>query len=178
MDALKAAAAGLVVFVAACAGGHGASSSSSNTTRASSTVAHVGQLAPAFTEPTTGGGALSLSSLRGKAVYLNFFASWCEPCNDEAPYINDIAKRYAPQGLQVVGVDELENDSSARAFVKKYNLVYPAVIDEGALQTQYEINGLPDHVFIDKRGVVRKIVVGEMSKAEIVAQVVSLLRMQ
>ncbi len=96
-----------------------------------SKVARVGQQAPDWTQPTSSGGKLSLSSLRGKAVYLNFFATWCPPCNEEAPFINSLQKQYAGQGLQVIGVDELENQQKAQSFIRKYGLSYPAVVDDG-----------------------------------------------
>jgi cytochrome c biogenesis protein CcmG/thiol:disulfide interchange protein DsbE len=134
---------------------------------ASATTGNVGAQAPNWTERTAGGTPLSLASLRGKPVYLNFFATWCPPCNEEAPGINALQKQYASTGLTVVGVDELENAKKAQSFVKKYALVYPVVIDDGTLQGQYQVNGLPVHVFIDRRGVIKSIHVGEMSKTQI-----------
>jgi thiol-disulfide isomerase/thioredoxin len=101
--------------------------------------------------------------LRGKAVYLNFFATWCPPCNEEAPQIEALARTFAARGLQVVGVDVLENAGKAGAFRARHRLTYPIVVDSGTLRDQYEVNGLPVHVFIDRAGVVRKIVVGELS---------------
>ncbi len=143
-------------IVAGCAGG----------TKGPS-VARVGSPAPNWTEPLAGGGELTLGALRGKAVYLNFFATWCQPCNAEAPYINALQKQYGPRGLQTVGVDEEENAAQALAFQRRFGLVYPAVVDSGKLQDQYEVNGLPVHAFIDRRGIVRRIVVGEMKRSEI-----------
>jgi peroxiredoxin len=137
--------------------------------------ARVGSPAPGWTEPTSAGGTLSFASLHGKPVYLNFFATWCPPCNEEAPDVNALQKQYASRGLQVVGVDELENAKKAAQFVRKYALVYPAVVDDGTLQSQYQVNGLPVHVFIDRRGVIRKIVTGEMSKAQIAAAIGTIL---
>jgi len=138
-------------------------------------VAQVAQPAPDWTQPTSTGGTLTLSSLRGKPVYLNFFATWCPPCKDEAPYINSLQKQYASRGLQVVGIDELESASQAEGFRKQFHLVYPAVVDSGTLQAQYLINGLPVHVFIGRDGVIRKMVAGEMAHAEILSAVRSIL---
>lgn len=152
--------AGLIVAFAAlagCARGDGASSSGS------AAVAHVGKAAPDWSEPSIPGPTLSMASLRGKAVYLNFFATWCPPCNEEAPAINALARTYGPQGLQVVGVDVLENAAKAGSFRSQHRLVYPVVVDAGTLRNQYNVNGLPVHVFIDRTGIVRKIVVGELS---------------
>jgi len=139
------------------------------------THASVGHIAPNWIQPTSAGQRLSMESLHGKPVYLNFFATWCPPCNEEAPDINALQKQYAPRGLQVVGIDEVEDAKKAAQFVHKYSLVYPAVVDDGTLQTQYNVNGLPVHVFIDKRGVIRKIVQGEMTKKAIAAAIQSIL---
>lgn len=153
------------LILSACSAGAGASPR----------VAAVGRPAPDWSEHTSAGATLSLDSLRGKPVYLNFFATWCPPCNEEAPDVNALQKRYAAQGLQIVGVDELENAKKAAQFVRKFDLVYPAVVDDGTLQSQYNVNGLPLHVFIDRTGVIHKIVAGEMSKKEIDAQIRAIL---
>ncbi len=128
--------------------------------------AHIGSVAPNWTEPLSGGGTLQLSSLKGKAVYLNFFATWCPPCNEEAPAINALQQKYASQGLQVVGVDVLENAAAAAKFKDEHKLTYPALVDSGTLRDEYNINGLPVHVFIDRAGIVKNIVVGELTPAE------------
>jgi cytochrome c biogenesis protein CcmG, thiol:disulfide interchange protein DsbE len=138
--------------------------------------ARVGAAAPAWSEPSIPGPKLSLASLRGKAVYLNFFASWCPPCNEEAPQIETLARSYASRGLQVVGVDVLENARKAESFRTAHHLSYPIVIDSGTLRNQYAINGLPVHVFIDRAGTVRKIVVGELSPAGMRANVERVLQ--
>jgi len=138
-------------------------------------VAQVTQPAPDWTQPLSTGGTLTLSSLRGKPVYLNFFATWCPPCKDEAPFINKMQQQYASRGLHVVGVDELESAAQAESFRKQFHLVYPAVVDGGTLQGQYLVNGLPVHVFIGRDGVIRKMVAGEMAHAEIQKAVQSIL---
>jgi cytochrome c biogenesis protein CcmG, thiol:disulfide interchange protein DsbE len=164
---------------AAKGGGSAAASPGSGTqavaTSASSTVAHEGQPAPDWTEATVGGGTLTLSSLKGKAVYLNFFATWCPPCNEEAASINELQEKYGRHGLRVVGVDVLENAAKAEEFRDAHKLVYPAVADSGALRDQYNINGLPVHVFIQRDGVVHKIIVGELSKDEMEANIEQIL---
>ncbi len=138
-------------------------------------MAATGEPAPNFTEPTSLGKTLSLASLQGKAVYLNFFASWCPPCNAEASDLNALQQKFGAAGLQVVGVDVLENQKKAQQFVDEHRLTYPAVVDDGKLRDAYNINGLPVHVFIDRQGVVRQIVVGEMSRDEMEASVKKIL---
>jgi cytochrome c biogenesis protein CcmG, thiol:disulfide interchange protein DsbE len=162
-------AAVALCLTAACGHARGTDSGASQTAR-------VGQPAPAWTEPSLPGPSLSLSSLRGKAIYLNFFASWCPPCNEEAPSIDALARNYATRGLEVVGVDVLENARKAESFRDEHHLVYPIVVDSGTLRDQYQVNGLPVHVFIDRDGVVAKIVVGELSPAQMRTDVERLLQ--
>ncbi|MBV9271654.1 MAG: TlpA family protein disulfide reductase [Candidatus Eremiobacteraeota bacterium] len=159
-------AAASLIALYACSGGNSGTSSAR---------AAQGKRAPDFTLPLSTGGSFSLMSLRGKPVYLNFFATWCPPCNEEAPGVNALQKKYASQGFSVVAVDELENAKQAESFRKKYSLVYPAVVDDGALQSQYAVNGLPLHVFIDRKGVIRSIAPGELSNAEIEKRIRAIL---
>ena len=149
-------------------------SQSAQTSQASG-HAKVGAAAPSFDEPTVSGTNLTMASLEGKAVYLNFFASWCPPCNEEAPDVKAVQTQFKDRGLQVVGVDVLENGKKAQLFVSEHHLNYPAVIDSGTLRDAYNINGMPVHVFIDRTGIVKKIEVGELSKAEMIADVKAVL---
>jgi cytochrome c biogenesis protein CcmG, thiol:disulfide interchange protein DsbE len=166
-----------LVSLAACSN---ASNSAGNSAAAASDAApqhaHIGSAAPNWTEPKAGGGTLELASLKGKAVYLNFFATWCPPCNEEAPAINALQQKYASQGLQVVGVDVLENAAAAEKFRDEHKLVYPALADSGMLRDEYNINGLPVHVFIDKTGIIKNVVVGELSPSEMDENVQRIIR--
>ena len=143
---------------------------------ASADVAQAGRAAPDFTAPLSRGGTFKLSSLHGKAVYLNFFANWCPPCNDEAPDVNAMQKKYKNRNFVVVGIDERENASRANDFLRKYGLVYKAVVDEsGTIMQPYGAIGLPVHVFIDRRGKIKLVRNGEMSKADIEQAIRSIL---
>ncbi len=163
-------------LLAACSGASNAATNSATDANAAPQHAHIGSAAPNWTEPEAGGGTLELASLKGKAVYLNFFATWCPPCNEEAPAINALQQKYASQGLQVVGVDVLENAAAAEKFRTEHKLVYPALADSGTLRDEYNINGLPVHVFIDRAGVVKNIVVGELSPSEMDENVQRIIR--
>lgn len=162
----------LLVVAALLLAGCGASKASAQGTP---DVAHVGQQAPDFTEPTAPTGSLSFASLRGHPIYLNFFATWCGPCNEEAPSIEKLQEQYGAQGLRVVGIDVLEDAAKAEGFKKEYHLTYPAVVDDGKLRDAYRINGLPVHAFIDRNGTIRNIVIGQMSPDEIRTNILSLL---
>ncbi len=137
---------------------------------------HVGQPAPAFSLPTVDGKTLTLASLKGKPVYLNFYATWCGPCNEEAPTIGKFSQRFKSRGLTVLGVNELENPQKAKEFLTKYHLPYTAVVDsDGQAGKQYGALGLPVHIFIDRSGIVKTYRLGEMNADEIEAAIKGIL---
>lgn len=121
----------------------------------------VGRPAPEFTLPLFNGGTLSLRSLRGKPVLLNFWASWCAPCREEMPLLVRLHKVYAPRGVAFVGIDTEDQEAAARAFIAQYHVEYAVVkgVDEG-LMDAYAIPGLPTTVFIGADGIVKGKVVG------------------
>ncbi|HEY6235833.1 MAG TPA: TlpA disulfide reductase family protein [Candidatus Elarobacter sp.] len=141
-------------------------------------VPQVGKTAPPFSLPAPGGKSFALDALRGKPVYVNFFASWCSPCNAEAPAIGKLRAQYAKRGLQVVGIDELDAPGQAEAFQKKYANPYGlvAVDSDGTIGKKYGAIAMPVHVFIDRRGVVKTFRVGEMSPVEIETAIKDALR--
>ncbi len=139
-------------------------------------VPKVGQPAPPFSLPTVDGKMLTLASLKGKPVYLNFYATWCGPCNDEAPVIGKLSAKFKSRGLTVLGVNELENPQKAKEFLTKYHLAYNAVVDsDGKAGKDYGALGLPVHVFIDRGGVVKTYRLGEMNPDEIEAAIKGIL---
>lgn len=142
---------------------------------AGSQDAAVGKRAPDWTLASVDGKTVELAALRGQAVYLNFFATWCDPCKAEAPSIDALARRYAPAGLRVVGIDEQESTAKARSFVEKLGLTYAVAADEGRVGDRYHVNGLPLHVFIKRDGTIATIRAGEMTEAAIEKQIRALL---
>jgi peroxiredoxin len=135
-------------------------------------VPHRGQAAPGFDLPRLHGGELSLASLRGKPVYLTFFASWCAPCNSEAPSIVQLDRKYRPKGLVTLGVDEEESAARADAFAKQHALPFVVVLDDdGTAGQNYGAVGLPVHVFIERSGKISTYRLGEMSPADIEAAI-------
>ena len=121
-----------VAALAAC--GPSKTASSGN---AAPTTAKIGEVAPAWSLPLSTGGTLASKSLIGKPVYLNFFATWCPPCNAEAPSVNALAQKYKSAGLVVVGVDEAESAAKAQLFRTQHRLTYAAVVDGGVLRDAY-----------------------------------------
>jgi cytochrome c biogenesis protein CcmG, thiol:disulfide interchange protein DsbE len=114
--------------------------------------------APAFDLPRFDGGTLALSSLRGQYVLVNFWASWCIPCRDEAPLLERAWREYRNRGLMVVGVNIQDLEPEARKFIAQFKVSYPNVRDrDGRVSRAYGITGVPESFFIDRKGgVVRK----------------------
>jgi cytochrome c biogenesis protein CcmG, thiol:disulfide interchange protein DsbE len=122
-------------------------------------------------------GKLSLASLRGKVVVLNFWASWCDPCKSEAPRLEAAWKRWRDQGVVVVGVDAQDFTGDARRFIRRYSLTYPNVHDgPGNVLPSYGVTGFPETYFVDKRGrLVGERVEGEISAAALASGIRSAL---
>jgi cytochrome c biogenesis protein CcmG/thiol:disulfide interchange protein DsbE len=132
--------------------------------------------AGAQTMATAAGSSISLDELHGKPVYLSFFATWCGPCNEEAPALEAVAKKYQRSGLTVVGIDEQESQARAQAFASKYGLTYPIALDSnGALGDELGVEATPTNIFIDRDGNVSSVHVGEMSPAAMDAAVKRIL---
>lgn len=110
--------------------------------------------APDFTLPILGGsGDLSLSSFRGSVVVVNFWASWCGPCREEAPDLAATSRAYRSRGVRFLGIDERDDDPAALAFVREFDIPYPSVVDPaGALADDYRLLGLPTTVVVDPGG--------------------------
>jgi cytochrome c biogenesis protein CcmG/thiol:disulfide interchange protein DsbE len=110
--------------------------------------------APAFTlDLLEGEGEVSLASLRGKAVVLNFWASWCEPCKEESPRLESAWKRYRDQGVVFVGIDVNDFEGDARRFVERYGLTYPILHDgQGSTVGRYGVTGFPETWFVGRNG--------------------------
>ena len=110
-------------------------------------------LAPDFTLPRLDGdGVMRLSSLRGKVVVLNVWASWCFPCKQEAPVLEQTWKEHGPERLVVVGADWKDLRGEARRFARQYRMSYPLVDDGERLTRPYGLTGVPETFVIDRRG--------------------------
>jgi cytochrome c biogenesis protein CcmG, thiol:disulfide interchange protein DsbE len=110
--------------------------------------------APDFTlERLDENGELQLSSLRGKAVVLNVWASWCIPCKEEAPYLEQVWRSNRARGLVVLGLDARDFRADARRFAKRFELTFPLVYDgPGDELDGYGITGFPETFVIDRDG--------------------------
>jgi cytochrome c biogenesis protein CcmG, thiol:disulfide interchange protein DsbE len=124
--------------------------------------------APAFAlERLDGKGELSLASLRGKVVVLNFWASWCGPCKDEAPLLQQAARRWQGKNVAFVGIDVKDFRGDARNFLERYGVTYPNVYDgKGSLVGRYGVTGYPETYFVDASGKVRYRIAGPVESAQ------------
>ncbi len=128
---------------------------------------HPGDDVAPFSLPAVTRGTVSLAAYKNKPVYLNFFASWCGPCNEEAAAVARFDRKYRRRGLAIVGIDEQEDNAKALAFARKYRWQFPVALDDGEMGKRYGVYGLPVHVFIDKRGKLSTYRLGEMEPSEI-----------
>jgi peroxiredoxin len=122
-----------------------------------------GFLAPDFSLPAVDGQTISLSSLRGSPVIINFWASWCRPCRQEMPALQQVYEVYQAQGLVVVGVNVTSQDSrpAAQAFVEEMGLNFPILFDEaGQAASLYQMQAFPTTFFVDDQGLIREVVLG------------------
>ncbi len=119
----------------------------------------VGQVAPPVVLPQlTGAGDISLESLRGKVVYLDFWASWCGPCRVSFPILNQLRKELGPKGFEVLAINVDEVESDANKFLSEVPVDFLIVRDDKATTPQtFGILGMPTAYLIDKQGTVREI---------------------
>ena len=110
--------------------------------------------APNFELPRlNGGGTVSLARLRGSVVVVNFWASWCEPCKEEAPLLERAWRRHRDSGVVLVGIDANDFKKDARRFLERYGGTYEIVHDgRGSTLGRFGITGFPETLFVDRRG--------------------------
>ncbi len=110
-------------------------------------------MAPSWELKTFEGQTLRLSDLRGKPVVLNFWASWCQPCRQEAPLLEAAWEQYKTQNLLVIGVDYVDTEPEAKKYLQEFKITYPNGPDRGTVISQaYHITGVPETYFITREG--------------------------
>ncbi|MBI4083720.1 MAG: redoxin domain-containing protein [Candidatus Lambdaproteobacteria bacterium] len=140
----------------------------------------VGHMAPDFAVERLGGGEkLSLGSLRGTPVILNFWASWCLACRDEAHLLEAVHREYGVEkkALRVIGIAVQDDVQKAQAFARQYRKTYFLALDnaQGEISLNYGLYGVPETFFIDREGMIRYKQIGALTPAVMEAQVPRLI---
>ncbi len=132
----------------------------------SSSVPSVNRMAPDFELSDLSGTPVRLSSLKGKPVLINFWATWCGPCQSEMPLIERTAKAYP--NLVILAVNDDEAQIDVTDFVKRFGLSFPILMDPAAkVNIQYQVTGLPTSYFVDDKGVIRALQIGVLSESQL-----------
>jgi peroxiredoxin len=122
----------------------------------SSMVGASASLAPMFTLPSRSGDNVSLEQLKGQVVMLNFWASWCGPCRQEMPLLDQMHKRYSSLGFTLIGVNVEANTQDAERWLKDTPVSFPVLFDrDSKVSKLYDVSAMPSTVFIDRKGNVR-----------------------
>ena len=120
--------------------------------------------APNFLLELPGGGTLSIEGLRGKVVMLDFWASWCQPCRDEAPVLDQVYREYRGRDVEFVGINLWDNAGDAELFLQEQGHKYPNGIDaEGKIAISYGVRGIPEKFFITRDGLIARKFTGPMN---------------
>ena len=129
----------------------------------------IGKLAPDFQLISLDGRTVSLSDYRGKPVLLNFWASWCGPCQYEMPFLQQTYEKWTGRGLVVLAVNLQESPDVVKEFMVDFGLSLPVLLaTDPKVPLSYNVRGIPATFFIDKSGIIRDIKVGPfISEAEI-----------
>lgn len=130
-------------------------------TTSATAASTVNSPAPDFTLKSSNGKNIKLSELRGQVVMVNFWASWCGPCRQEMPLLEQLYKKYQPMGFTLLGVSVDENTDDATKFLKGVDVSFPILFDnESEVSGLYRVDAMPTTVIIDRNGKVRNIHLG------------------
>ncbi len=122
----------------------------------SGAYAAVPQPAPDFTLKSLSGENLKLSELRGQVVLVNFWASWCGPCRQEMPELDELYQRYRKLGFTILGVNVEQNTAAAQALLKEHPVHFPVLFDPQSIVSKlYNLDAMPSTVLVDRGGNVR-----------------------
>ena len=131
----------------------------------------VGRPAPDFTLADLDGNQVSLSDFRGKAVFINFWASWCPPCRAEMPEIEAVHQEYKDKGVVVIGVDIAESEDTVRQYVQRGGYSWTFVMDTtGEVAGDYGIMSIPTNFFLDREGIIRAVKSAAMTRRAMAAR--------
>lgn len=124
--------------------------------------------APDFMLVSFDGREITLSDLRGQVVIINFWASWCPPCREEAAYLEQTWRKYQDQGVVFIGVDYLDTEKEALAYIEEFDITYLNGPDLGTkISEAYNIQGVPETFYVAKNGELRGLKVGPLIPPEL-----------
>ena len=133
--------------------------------------------APDFNLTSFDNRTVTLSQLRGQVVIVNFWASWCPPCREEAAYLEQTWQKYKSQGVVFIGVDWVDTQKEALAYIEEFNITYFNGQDIGThIADAYRIKGVPETFFIAKDGTLRGVHIGPLQSPELDEKIEALLR--
>jgi cytochrome c biogenesis protein CcmG/thiol:disulfide interchange protein DsbE len=135
-----------------------------------------GEKAPTFEITTFEGQTLRLADLRGQVVVVNFWASWCIPCEQEAAELENTWRRYKDQGVVFIGVDYVDTETEAKAFMRRFDITYPNGPDLGTRISQaYRMKGVPETYIVDQTGRLASVKIGPFQQGELATLIAPLL---
>jgi len=124
-------------------------------------TAAVSNAAPDFQLQNLNGQSITLSDFKGKPVLINFWATWCQPCVFEMPFIQEIHDEWSDKGLMVLAINIGDSSSEVEQFLQNHNLSLPVLLDTSkAVAQTYSIRGIPTTFFIDKEGMIQEKIIG------------------
>ncbi len=132
--------------------------------------------APDFTLSGYDGRVITPSNLRGQVVIINFWASWCVPCRQEAAYLEQTWRKYKDRGVVFVGVDYADTEKGARAYIQEFDITYINGPDLGTRIAQaFNIKGVPETYYVDKNGILRGVNIGPLESPQLDQKIDELL---
>ncbi len=133
-------------------------------------------MAPDFTLTGFDGRTMTLSELRGQVVIINFWASWCPPCREEAAYLEQTWRKYDGNGVIFIGVDWVDTEKEALAYIDEFDITYLNGPDIGTSVAQtYNIQGVPETFYVAKNGELRGVQIGPLTSPELDQKIDELL---
>lgn len=133
-------------------------------------------IAPDFTLTSFSGENLTLSDLHGQVVVINFWASWCPPCREEAAYLEQTWRKYKDQGVVFIGVDYLDTETEALAYIEEFDITYFNGPDlRTSISQAYKIQGVPETFYVAKNGELRSLKIGPLVSPELDQKIEELL---
>ena len=135
-------------------------------------ITMVNRPAPDFTLTTFKGKTLSLADFRGRPIVINFWASWCPPCREEAPLLERTWRAYMNRGVIFIGVDIQDRKEDALNYIREFDITYPNGPDPtGEIAIDYGVSGLPVTFFVSKKGEIIRRWVGALKRQKLVSSI-------